>query len=68
MDYNSLFPLVSAMWTSVALLAGGYARTRNRSAWTWFLLTLFFGPIAAFLLVVWEPAPQKPSAPTPTEN
>ncbi|MFK3836152.1 hypothetical protein [Microbacterium sp. NPDC087868] len=56
------------MWTSVALLAGGYARTRNRSAWTWFLLTLFFGPIAAFLLVVWEPVPQKPSAPTPTEN
>lgn len=27
MDYNSLFPLASAMWTSVALLAGGYART-----------------------------------------
>ncbi|MGN7966702.1 MULTISPECIES: hypothetical protein [Microbacterium] len=68
MDYNSLFPLVSAMWTSVALLAGGYARTRNRSAWTWFLLTLFFGPIAAFLLVVWEPVPQKRSAPTPTET
>lgn len=68
MDYNSLFPLVSAMWTSVALLAGGYARTRNRSAWTWFLLTLFFGPIAAFLLVVWEPVPQKPATPAPTEN
>ncbi|MFJ4253875.1 hypothetical protein [Microbacterium sp. NPDC090003] len=68
MEYNSLFPLVSAMWTSVALLAGGYARTRNRSAWTWFFLTLFFGPIAAFLLVVWEPAPRKPSAPAPTES
>ncbi|MFK0402494.1 hypothetical protein ACIQTT_09210 [Microbacterium sp. NPDC090225] len=68
MDYNSLFPLVSAMWTSVALLAGGYARTRNRSAWTWFLLTLFFGPIAAFFLVVWEPVPRMPSAPAPTES
>ncbi|MCU1597626.1 MAG: hypothetical protein JWQ47_1365, partial [Glaciihabitans sp.] len=43
----------------MAILAGGYARTRNRSAWTWFILTLALGPLAAFLLVTWpvrEPA------------
>ena len=45
--------MLSALWITVALLAGGYARTRNRSALTWFVLTVFFGPIAAFLLVVW---------------
>jgi hypothetical protein len=45
--------LIGALWVTVALLAGGYARTRNRSAWTWFLMTLVFGPIAAFLLVTW---------------
>lgn len=44
---------ISALWLTAAILAGGYARTRNRSAWTWFLLTLFLGPIAAFLLVTW---------------
>lgn len=38
---------------TMSLLAGGYAHTRNRSAWTWFPLALFLGPIAAFLLVTW---------------
>ncbi len=56
----SLTSLVSAMWLTVAILAGGFARTRNRSAWAWFLLTVFLGPIAAFLLVVW-PARAAPS-------
>jgi len=44
---------IGVVWLTVAILAGGYARTRNRSAWTWFLLTLVLGPIAAFLLVTW---------------
>jgi hypothetical protein len=50
---------LAAVWLTMAILAGGYARTRNRSAWTWFVLTLVLGPIAAFLLVTWpvrEPA------------
>ena len=63
-DVAALSSLVSAMWLSVAILTAGYARTRNRSPWTWFLLTVFLGPIAAFLLVVWPPrpadAPQEP--------
>ena len=44
---------VGALWLTVAILAGGFARTLNRSGWTWFLLTLFLGPLAAFLLVTW---------------
>lgn len=45
--------VVASAWLSIAILAGGFARTRNRSAWTWFLLTAFLGPIAAALLVLW---------------
>lgn len=55
------WPYVSAMWFTLALLAGGHARTRNRSAFAWFVLTFFFGPIAVFFLVVMAPAEQ-PSA------
>lgn len=57
----SITGAISALWLTAAILAGGYARTRNRSAWNWFFLTLFLGPIAAFLLVAWparEPTPQ----------
>lgn len=46
----------SAVWLTVAILAGGFARTRGRSAWIWFLLTLFLGPIAAAFLVLMPPA------------
>jgi hypothetical protein len=44
---------VAAVWVTVAILGGGYARDRGRSGWTWFLLTLILGPIAALLLVTW---------------
>ncbi len=47
------------IWISIAILAGGYARTRNRSAWTWFLLTLVLGPIGVLLLVTWPPRPPR---------
>lgn len=58
---QEVWPYISAMWTTLALLAGGYARTRNRSALAWFALTMFLGPIAAFLLVVWPPAEEHPA-------
>lgn len=60
MTVEYLATVLSGIWLSVALLAGGYARTRNRSAWTWFLLTAIFGPFAAFLLVVWPPVVRTP--------
>lgn len=56
-ELTSLTSIVSAMWLSVAILAGGYARTRNRSPWFWFLLTAFLGPISVFLLVIWPALP-----------
>ena len=60
--------ILSALWLSVAILAAGFARTRNRSAWTWFLLTFVLGPIAVFLLVTWparELLPAPSTTPTP---
>jgi hypothetical protein len=59
LDNAQITSAIGGMWASMALLAGGYARTRNRSAWTWFLLTLFFGPIAVLLLVTWPPVERR---------
>jgi len=56
-NYTGMF--LACLWVSVAILAGGYARTRNRSAWTWFLLTLIFGPLSLLLLVTWPGREQK---------
>ncbi|MBT1623885.1 MULTISPECIES: hypothetical protein [Curtobacterium] len=64
-DFSGLY--LSSLWLSVAMLAGGYARTRNRSAWTWFLLTLLFGPLAVLLLVTWPARPPGRTDPTRTD-
>jgi hypothetical protein len=45
--------VIWAMWLSIAILTGGLARERGRSAWTWFLLGVLFGPLASALVVVW---------------
>lgn len=45
--------LAAGCWLSIAILTGGYARTRGRSAWSWFVLTLILGPIAVTWLVLW---------------
>lgn len=63
-DFTGLY--LSGLWLSVAMLAGGFARTRNRSAWTWFVLTLLFGPLAVLLLVTW-PA-RSPGRPHPART
>lgn len=56
-DVAAIGSMVSGMWLSIALLAAGYARSRNRSPWFWFLFTVFLGPISVFLLVVWPALP-----------
>ncbi|OZB81766.1 hypothetical protein [Microbacterium sp. 13-71-7] len=62
MQIEYLAGLVSTMWLTLAILAGGFARTRNRSAWAWFLLVFFLGPFGAFLLVVWPPVEKTPGS------
>ena len=42
-------------WVSLALVNAGLAQTKGRSRWYWFLFSLFLGPLATFLIVVWPP-------------
>ena len=48
-------------WGSIALalVNAGLAEQKNRSRWTWFVLSLFIGPLATAIIVIWpraEPA------------
>lgn len=66
-DFTGLY--LSSVWLSLAMLSGSHARSRNRSAWTWSLLTLFLGPLAVLLLVTWPARPaQSPRAPSTAES
>jgi hypothetical protein len=38
-------------WLTLALLNAGLAQGKNRSGLAWFLISLFTGPIATFILV-----------------
>lgn len=42
-------------WGSLALINAGLAQCKGRSALGWFLLSLLLGPIATFLIVVFDP-------------
>ncbi|MEO7122257.1 MAG: hypothetical protein ABI400_03895 [Lacisediminihabitans sp.] len=44
----------SGFWLTLALINAGLAEQKNRSRWTWFLVSLILGPIATFLIVVWR--------------
>jgi hypothetical protein len=44
-------PEFVAGWGTLALLNAGLAQSKNRSGLAWFLISLFLGPIATFLLV-----------------
>lgn len=43
---------------SLALINAGLAQAKNRSGLAWFLLSLLLGPIATFLIVVFEKLPE----------
>ncbi|MFT2752345.1 hypothetical protein [Clavibacter sp. Sh2088] len=49
-------------WLALALVNAGLAQQKNRSRWTWFLVSLLLGPIATFFIVTWERAPERPVA------
>jgi hypothetical protein len=47
-----------AGWGTLALVNAGLAQSKNRSGLIWFLVSLLLGPIATFLIVLFEPAPR----------
>ena len=41
-------------WGTLALINAGLAQSKNKSGLLWFILSLFLGPIATFVLVVFN--------------
>ncbi|WP_199794629.1 hypothetical protein [Lentibacillus sp. Marseille-P4043] len=44
-------------WGTLSLINAGLAQGKNRSGLNWFLVSLFLGPIATFILVMVEKRP-----------
>ncbi|MBG6237089.1 polyferredoxin [Mycetocola sp. CAN_C7] len=51
-------------WLALALVNAGLAEQKNRSRLAWFFLSLFLGPIATLLIVIWAP-PETITDPVP---
>ena len=46
-------------WGVLSLLNAGSAQGKNRSGFNWWLVSIFLGPIATFLVVIFEKLPEK---------
>ena len=42
-------------WGTLSLINAGLAQLKGRSGFVWWLLSLFAGPVATFLIVVLSP-------------
>ncbi|MFZ3170240.1 MAG: hypothetical protein WA130_21720 [Candidatus Methanoperedens sp.] len=47
----SATPEYAIGWGTLALINAGIAQGKNRSGFNWFLVSLFLGPVATFILV-----------------
>lgn len=45
-------------WGTLSLINAGLAQGKNRSGLNWFFLSLFLGPIATLIIVVWDKLPE----------
>lgn len=64
-------PEYVAGWGTLALINAGLAQGKNRSGMNWFLLSLFMGPVATFILVALcenLPGPSAKSEPVAAMN
>jgi hypothetical protein len=44
-------------WGTLALINAGLAQGKRRSGLAWFLVSLFIGPVATFLIVILDAVP-----------
>lgn len=44
-------------WGTLTLINAGLAQAKGRSGLLWWLISLFLGPIATFLIVILDPVP-----------
>lgn len=51
-DLKSIIKEYAIGWGTLALINAGIAQGKNKSGMTWFLLSLFVGPLATLLLVI----------------
>lgn len=51
-DLKAIIREYSISWGTLTLINAGIAQGKNKSGMAWFLLSLFLGPIATFLLVI----------------
>lgn len=49
---NLLQPEYFVGWGTLALINAGLAQGKNRSGLVWFVVSVFLGPIATFLIVL----------------
>ncbi|MGV8885712.1 MAG: hypothetical protein ACOH1T_09035 [Microbacteriaceae bacterium] len=47
-------------WFALALVNAGLAENKGRGRWVWFALSLFIGPLATAMIVVWAPVVAHP--------
>jgi hypothetical protein len=47
-------------WGSLALINAGLAQSKGQSGLFWFVLSLFIGPLATFIIVVFARPPEAP--------
>ncbi len=47
-------------WGTLSLINAGLAQAKNRSGLLWWVVSLFLGPVATFLIVVLAPAKRAP--------
>jgi hypothetical protein len=50
-------------WGTLSLINAGLAQAKGRSGLAWWLVSLFIGPLATFLIVVLSSEPDVPQAP-----
>jgi len=43
-------------WGTLSLINAGLAQGKNRSGLLWWVISLFLGPVATFLIVILDPA------------
>jgi len=46
-------------WFTLSLINAGLAQTKGRSGLGWWIVSIFLGPIATFLIVVLDPPKPK---------
>lgn len=49
----------AAGWGTLSLINAGLAQSKGRSGLLWWVLSLFLGPVATFLIVILDRIPQK---------